>query len=243
MPQEKEYKLSLKDRKEIAYQTEAFLLAGRPFNFKAGQHIIVSLESLIYPDDKGKQRIFSIASSPQEKDILIATRLTESGFKKTLMEIPLGSLVAVEGPFGHFTLHQDSQRTAVFLVGGIGITPIRSIVKDATEKRLPHKMVLFYANRRVEEAAFLKDFQTLEKENPNFKLIPTMTEMEKSDQAWQGLKGYINESMIKTYVPDLNKAIFYIVGPPKMVAAMRQLLETQLKISEDYLRIEEFSGY
>ena len=100
--------------------------------------------------------------------------------------MPVGTSVQIEGPAGVLTLHRDAARTAVFLCGGIGITPFRSIAFAAAKEHLPHRIFLFYSNRRPEDAAFLAELQVLEKKNPNFKLIASMTEMEKSHRSWPG---------------------------------------------------------
>src|SRR6185437_7112702 len=109
-----------------------------------------------------------------------------------------------------FTLHENTKRAAVFLSGGIGITPFHSIIKDATEKKLPHKLILFYSNRRPEDTAFLTELQDLAKQNPNFTLVATMTDMEKSAQKWEGERGYITVEMLKKYVTDDMNPIYYL---------------------------------
>jgi predicted ferric reductase len=85
-----------------------------------------------------------------------------------LNTIPPGSAVKIEGPSGSLTLSRNVKRTAVFLAGGIGITPFRSVVFRAAQERLPHRIFLFYSNRRPEDAPFLDELQALEKENPNY---------------------------------------------------------------------------
>src|ERR1700681_3585105 len=109
--------------------------------------------------------------------------------------MPLGSAVKIEGPSGSLTLHNNVTRTAVLLAGGIGITPFRSIVFRAAKEKLPHRIFLFYSNRRPEDAPFLYELQALEKKNPNYKLVASMTEMSKSQRPWQGEAGLIDKEM------------------------------------------------
>jgi ferredoxin-NADP reductase len=106
---------------------------------------------------------------------------------------------------------------------------------------LPHQLFLFYSNRRPEDAAFLEELTTLQEKNHNFKLVATMTQMEKSKQTWAGETGYIAPEMIQKYVPSMN-AVWYLSGPPVMVKTMRGILE-KLGADEDFIRTEEFSGY
>ena len=84
--------------------------------------------------------------------------------------------------------------------------------------------------------------QELEKENPNFKFIPSMSEMNKSAQAWNGETGFINREMLARHLPAFQGPIYYIAGPPAMVAAMRQML-VAAGVDEDDVRTEEFAGY
>jgi ferredoxin-NADP reductase len=143
---------------------------------------------------------------------------------------------------GSFTLHKNPAKPAVFLAGGIGITPFLSIVRQADHDRVPHKSYLFYSNRRPEDAAFLNTLQTLETSNPNFRLICTMTEMSKSKKEWKGGTVLIDKEMLSRHLGVLQGPIYYIAGPPAMVAAMRQTL-VSAGVDEDDIRAEEFAGY
>ena len=89
---------------------------------------------------------------------MIAMRMRKTGFKTALKSAALGAKFMVSRPRGSFMLHRDITRSAVFLAGGIGIAPVRSIIYQATQERLPHKLYLFYSNREADDAAFLKEF-------------------------------------------------------------------------------------
>ena len=212
------------------------------FDFIAGQYMTVTLFNPPETDDEGNSRFLSIASAPHEKYLMFATRMRDTAFKRVLKNLPLGSEIKIDGPGGSFYLHKDASRSAIFLIGGIGITPVFSMLKNATYEKLPHRLFLFYSNKRPEDTAFLKELQNLEKENKNFKLVATMTETAKSKTLWQGETGFITKEMIQRYIKDLNSPIYYMSGPPKMVRAMRELLE-KIGISEDNIKFEEFTGY
>ncbi len=143
---------------------------------------------------------------------------------------------------GSFTLHKNSAKPAVFLAGGIGITPFISIVRQADHDRLSHKLHLFFSNRRPEDTAFLEALQMLEKSNPNFRLICTMTEMPQSKKEWKGETGLINQEMLSRHLTSLQGPIYYVAGPPAMVAGMRKML-VSAGVDEDDIRTEEFAGY
>lgn len=235
--------VALRKRELIAEGTMAFHLdkpAG--FEFRPGQAIDWTLINPPETDAEGDIRTFSIVSAPFDPDLMIATRLRDTAFKRVLRSMPLGTEVKIDGPSGSFTLHKNSAKPAVFLAGGIGITPFFSIVRQASHDHLPHQLYLFYSNRRPEDAPFLAGLGELAKENANFHFIPTMTEMAKSSRQWSGETGSINREMLARHIPNLQGPIYYIAGPPAMVTAMRQAL-TQAGVDEDDIRAEEFSGY
>jgi len=237
------YKIKLVKKEEIAEGTMVFYFekpAG--FDFIAGQYVTVTLINPPETDDEGNSRFFSLITAPYENCLGVATRIRDTAFKRILKNLPLDSEIMIAGPDGSFCLHKDASQPAVFLIGGIGITPIFSILKNASYEKLPHKLFLFYSNKRPEDAAFLEELRNLEKENHNFKLIATMTEMKKSKQAWRGETGFINKEMIQKYLKDLNSPIYYMSGPPMMVKAMRELAE-KIGISNDNIKFEEFAGY
>ena len=235
--------VALRKRQEVAEQTMAFHFdkpAG--FEFRAGQTIDWTLLNPPETDGEGNTRTFSIVSAPFDPDLMIATRLRDTAFKRVLRSMPLGTEVKIEGPSGSFTLHKNAARPAVFLAGGIGITPFFSIVRQAAHDRLPHQLYLFYSNRRPEDAPFLSTLTELPKSNGNLHVICTMTEMSKSSRPWPGETGFINREMLAKYLPGLQGPIYYIAGPPGMVTAMRQML-VQASVDEDDIRTEEFAGY
>jgi ferredoxin-NADP reductase len=168
--------------------------------------------------------------------------LRDTAFKRVLRAAEPGTQVKVEGPYGDLTLSATSRRPAVFLAGGIGITPFRSIVLDAARNKVQRPQFLFYSNRRPEDAAFLGELRQLQKENPNFTLVATMTQPQKSQQAWQGLTGHIDKRMLQDSIGNLATPIYYIAGPPGMVAALHATLN-DAGVSDDDIRAEEFAGY
>jgi ferredoxin-NADP reductase len=233
----------LTKREEIAEGTMAFHFA-KPadFQFRAGQSIDLTLLNPPETDAEGNSRAFSIASAPFDNNLMIATRMRDTAFKRVLRKASAGLQVKIDGPGGSFVLHRKSEKPAVFLAGGIGITPFLSIIRQAGHDKSPHHLYLFYANRRPEDAAFLDLLSEATKGNPNFHLIATITEMDKSHREWKGETGYINKEMLTKHLPSLQGPIYYLAGPPAMVAAMRRTL-IDAGVDEDDIRTEEFSGY
>src|SRR5580765_2899364 len=237
------FKSRLKEKEQLAEGTMGFYFA-RPegFEFKAGQYVDVTLIDPPETDAEGNIRSFSIASAPEDQHLMVATRMRDTAFKHVLRAAPFDTEISMEGPMGSFTLHNNAAKPAVFLAGGIGITPFSSIIRHATKAGLAHRLYLFYANRRPEDAAFMNVLSELAKTNSNFRFIPSMTEMEKSSQKWNGETGFINQGMLARHLPSLQGPIYYVAGPPGMVAAMRQML-TAAGVDEDDIRAEEFAGY
>lgn len=241
------YEVALKGKKQIAEGTMAFLFEKpKGFHFKAGQHLRMTLIDPPETDLKGNSRFFSIASTPGEKNLLIAMRMRDTAFKRVLGRMQMGDKVKMQlrldDMHGSFTLHDDPSIPAVFLIGGIGIVPAFSMIKDAVKKKLSHKIFLFYSNRRPEDAPFLDELEKLARQNPSFKLITTVTEAEKSAKPWQGETGKIDRSMLEKYVDDIESPIYYIAGLSEMVGAMKRLLKG-LGINKDNIRAEDFSGF
>jgi ferredoxin-NADP reductase len=173
---------------------------------------------------------------------MFTTRMRDTAFKRSLKKVPLGAEVKIDSPMGSFTLHKNSAKPAVFLAGGIGITPFVSIVRQADHDRLRHKLHLFYSNRRPEDAPFLDTLQTLERSNPNLHVVCTMTAMAQSRKEWKGETGLINQEMLSTHLSNLQGPIYYIAGPPAMVAGLRTML-VGANVDEDDIRTEDFAGY
>ncbi len=230
-------------REMVAEGTMAFYFS-KPsgFRHRAGQSLLMALINPLETDSEGDARTFTIASAPHEAELMIATRMRDTAFKRVLKTAPVGTTVRIDGPNGEMVLHDDSGRPAVFLAGGIGITPFLAMARHAANERLPHRFYLFYSNRRPEDAAFLAELQQLEQRNKNFRLVATMTEVSKSARKWDGETGLINAALLRRFVRDLTAPIYYVAGPPAMVDAMQDMLRGD-GIADDAIRSEEFYGY
>ncbi len=241
------YEVALKGKKQIAEGTYTFIFEKpKKFQLRAGQHVRMTLLNPTETDKEGDSRFFSIASTPQERDLVFAMRMRDTAFKRVLGQMQIGEKVKIQmrldNPHGSFALHDDNSKPAVFVVGGIGIVPAFSMIKDAIERNLPHKIFLFYSNRRPEDAPFLGKLKQLAKQHSSFKLIATMTEPEKSAKSWQGETGKIDLSMLKKYIENFKFPIYYISGLSDMVSAIKTML-IDSGINEDNIRAEEFTGF
>ena len=162
------YKVKLKCKREIAEGTMAFHFekpAG--FVYKAGQFANCTLINPAETDAEGNSRVFSLASAPYENELMVATRMRDTAFKRVLKTMEPGTEVTLDAPYGSFTLHNNLSVPAVFLTGGIGVTPVRSIILQAIHDNVPHRILVFYSNRKPEDAAFLDDLRVSHDTNPS----------------------------------------------------------------------------
>jgi ferredoxin-NADP reductase/nitrite reductase/ring-hydroxylating ferredoxin subunit len=219
-------------------------------DYAAGQFAFFDIGD-VNNDPKGPIRHFTISSAPTEGFIMFTTRMRDSPYKKRLSTLEKGTKVKVRGPEGQFVLHDDYSKPAVFLSGGIGVTPFRSMIKYATDKLLPLKIVMFDSNRNPNNILFKNDFDNWITLNKNLKIIYTVSEDNHDEgqstvrDRWKGEFGRINKAMILKYLDNtlLTNSIFYICGPPPMLKAMQSLLQEELKISKEKIKVEEFTGY
>jgi ferredoxin-NADP reductase len=237
-----DYQSTLLGRTEVAEGTMAFQFE-KPSNFvfKAGQYIDLTFSGSQPGTTNGLTHTFSIASSPSDEELVVTTRMRDSVFKQAISTLPIGNRVRIEGPMGSFNLHKNIDRPAVFLAGGIGIAPFLSMLYYATEEKLGHSIVLFYANRYLKDAAFIDAIWALERDNPRFRFVPTLTRAV-NNNGWKGKTGRIGLEMLVAHVGILRGPIYYVAGPPTMVAATRGTL-SEAGVDEDDIRTEEFAGY
>ena len=173
---------------------------------------------------------------------MLATRVRDTAFKRVLKTMPLGTELTLDAPYGSFTLHNNAAIPAVFVTGGIGVTPVRSIVLQAIHDQVAHRIFVVDSNKRPEDAAFLNDLNKPHEKNPHYTFVGTMTAMEKSHREWHEETGHMTKAMLSKYIDDLTLPIYYIAGPQGMVAAMRKTLN-ESGVNDDNIRTEEFTGY
>jgi ferredoxin-NADP reductase len=194
-----------------------------------------------FSDDEGLRKPLSIASSPFEKDLIFVVRITDSAFKRTLKELSLRASVQLDAPLGTFLLPDDTGTPVVFLAGGIGIAPFRSMVLQAGAGSTGHNITLFYSSRVPGEAVFLDELKMASERHPNIRLVLTITRVEGAGM-WAGLTGRINPEMIREGCREWESAVYYVSGPPIMADGMRAMLG-QLGIGRERIKTEIWPGY
>lgn len=229
MPRIREVASRVADRRDIAGGACLLTLepAGADFRFIPGQYVRLTLDD---GSNANMSHDFSIASSPEDGGIFeIAFRPSESAFKKRLMGLPVDASVSVNGPLGFFTLPDAVDRPVVCIAGGIGVTPFRSmILAEAQAAGGSRVLRLIYANRGEDAAPFLDELRGIAAAHQAFSLSE--------------LYGPIDAAALASRVADLAAPVFYIAGPPPMVAATYAMLRG-LGVSESDMRMDEFTGY
>lgn len=231
-------------RQELAQGTMAFHLS-KPagFAFRPGQAFEIQLpDAPASATGEERGHAFSIVSAPHEDELVFATRMRDSAYKRALAALPLGAPLDIDGPFGSLLLHQKAARAGVLIAGGIGITPFMSMIRHAAHTRSAQPLALLYSNRRPEDTAFWAELQAHAQALPSLGLHATMTDMAHSSAPWSGATAPIDAAFVQRAIAGLPAPIFYVSGPPGLVQAMRQTL-VQAGVDEDDVRSEEFFGY
>lgn len=204
------------------------------FEYLPGQYMFITLGS--GSDQMTKH--FTISSSPTEGFLEITKRLTGHPFANALACLKSGDRVSIMGPYGDFTFQGEHEKVGM-LTGGIGITPVRSIIKYSVDKGLNANIILIYSNSHEDDIAFGDELAEMEKQSADIKVIETVT---RPGISWKGVTGRIDAEMVRRFIPDYLERIFYASGPQKMVDAVVSILR-ELKMPEPQVKQEYFPGY
>lgn len=236
------YHLPLVDEQRETPDVVTFRFArdAEKLQYQAGQYVALKLQDV--QDPRGNVRPFTLSSSPTEEDFIsITSKMTGSPFKERLLSFEEGEEAEVRGPMGWFTL--DPNRPAVMIAGGIGITPFRSMLRDAADRGLNPTIVLLYSNSTPEEITFREELEELAEKLRKLKVVHTISHPERSKSPWHGRTGRINAAMIRLETEGLEGALHYVCGPPSMVEDISKLLKEGLSLEQGDIRVEKFTGY
>jgi ferredoxin-NADP reductase len=204
------------------------------FTFLPGQWAQFTLSV----DGARQSKPLSISSSPTEPFLEFTKRITGSAFSQAIAKLKLRDRVFLKGPAGNL-VYSGGLETVTFIAGGIGITPVRSILKYLMDRKVGGKKVFLYGNLSVEETAFREEIREWEVKDPGLTVIHVL---EKPPEGWKGHTGFINREIIEKSVPQLSNQIFYVSGPPPMVKAVSGALD-QLGIPMEKRVTEKLEGY
>lgn len=210
----------------------------KKINFIAGQFLQVIFDRE-NNSNKELNKYLSFSSSPTKDYIEVTKRLSESQFSRKLKDLRTGDEVLFNAPLGS-CVYKDEYKKIGFLIGGIGITPVISIVEYITEKKLNTDVLLLYSNKTEDDIAFKKELDQWRSANSNIKVFYTVTECEPVDKSC--IAGRIDKDLFVQKFKDLGERMFFIFGPPRMVGTMQNLCR-EAGCSKDKLKTENFIGY
>jgi glycine betaine catabolism B len=215
-----------------------FFRAAKKFNFKAGQYMEWTVPGVQF-DGRGNRRYITIASAPTEENIMFTLRVPDkpSSFKSSLTKLRHGDVVLAAQLAGSFTLPDDTARPLVWLAGGIGVTPFRSMAKALLDSQQSRQTELLYFVNHEGEIAFGDLFEQAKTTGLKCHFI-----VKEPSERWRGPIGAVTPELIKQLVPSAKDKLFYISGPQGFVAAARQILTGQ-GVSPDQIKTDFFPGY
>jgi ferredoxin-NADP reductase len=212
------------DVKEFVFQ------ANPDFRWQAGQYMHYVLPHA-NADDRGEERWFTISSAPSEGEIRITTRIADehgSSFKTALQALQPGDTIEADGPEGDFTV-MDTNRNYIFVAGGIGITPLRSILTEAAAKNQQLHVQLLYPNRS-NDIPFRDELDALQSKNPNLQ-VEYIVQPER-----------LTPERLQQAVQATENPLIYISGPEPMVKSLADEV-AKMGVAKDNIKIDDFPGY
>lgn len=229
-----EYTATFAGSSALCASTSSFFFS-RPagYAFTPGQYLSLTLTTR----DGEQTKEFSHCDTPGDPRIHLLTRMTGSAFKDALATLVPGDAVQVRGPFGGLVLGGVDR--AAFLVGGVGITPMRSIVGDAVQRATGLTALVFDANPDEACIPFREEFGAWERENPAVRFVHAL---ERPPVGWKGERGFITADIVRRHCDPLDGWHWFVAGPPAMAEAMRSVL-ADLDVPADRSTFELFSGY
>ncbi len=204
------------------------------FDYQPGQCVKLTISS---PSGE-VNRFLSFSSSPTEPFVEFTKKVSDSDFSKAFSCLKTGDPITYRGPAGCLVYEGEFPKVA-FIAGGIGITPIRSIIRHTADKEIFTDRVLLYANRTEDDIAFREDLDMIANKDPTF-TIRHIIENPSAD--WKGTSGLLSVEVIEYMIPDILKRVIYICGSPPFVSCIETDLKA-LSVTEDQIVKEELSGY
>lgn len=237
-------KLILKLNQRIKTSPDIFDFIFTPdqeLNFKPGQYLEWTLGHA-GSDSRGNRRYFTIASSPTEQEIRIGVKFYQksSSFKKALLFMEPGDQIIASQLAGDFTLPKNKTQKLVFMAGGIGITPFRSMLKSLLDNNEKRSIVLFYSNKNASEIVY-KDIFDQAEQRLGIKTIYAITDSNIADAGSKIINGRITGGAIMKEAPDYMRRIFYLSGPHSMVTAFEDIL-VKMGVKKSQIKKDFFPG-
>lgn len=217
--------------KQENYNVWSLYFKGRKIDYKPGQFMFIKLKI----DNKlSDLHPFTISSSPTSNELSITTKKL-GDFTSTIKNTKIGDIAYIDAPYGVFSFLNNNSENLVFISGGIGITPFRSMLDYISDKDLDISITLLWGNNTQEDLFLVEDLKKYENNINNFKYIHILSK----DNDWEGETGFIDKDKIKKYVDKIDESEFFICGPPPMMKAVITSLHT-LGVNNKHIHYEKF---
>ncbi|MHB1865218.1 MAG: FAD-dependent oxidoreductase [Candidatus Saccharimonadales bacterium] len=192
-------------------------------------------------DRRGIRRYFTLASSPTEENVRIGVKFYDQGstYKQAMLKMTPESWVVADNIAGDFTLPRNKKQKIVFIAGGIGITPYRSMIKYLIDKNEARDIVLLYAANSSADFAYTKVFEQARRLGIN--TIYLVSEGQGINNG-HVRRARISDSLIKAEVPDYMDRLFYVSGSQVFVSNAQGILK-DLQVPRKQIKTDDFSGY
>ena len=234
--------LRLKEISRISPDTYEFVFTNpRKFNFKPGQYMEWTIGQ-DNADSRGNRRYFTLASAPTENNLRLGVKFyrNSSTFKRTMLSMRKDSEIVASQLAGEFIMPYSSWQKCVFIAGGIGITPFRSMIKYLLDIRQRRPIILFYANKTSHDIVYKEIFDRAQQEL-GIRTIYTLTDKRSAPQNWNGWVGRLTPELIRSTVPDFRNCMFYLSGPRSMVDLFKDTLR-RLNVHPSHIKTDYFAG-
>jgi glycine betaine catabolism B len=216
---------------------KSFRFSVPDLDYKAGQFFFVTIKV----NGENAVHHFSFSCSPTDKGYIEFTkRITQSPYSQVLNVVKQGDWAHLRGPAGSFTLPEDV-RPLAFIAGGIGVTPLRGMLRFIVHEKLPFNVKMLYGCPNTEEIIFRDELDEMAKSNPNITIDYALSGPD-FPPGWPGKKGFISKDLISETIPDYKDRAFYISGPPKMVTSLMDQVKA-LGVPEGQIKHDSFTGY
>lgn len=226
-----EYKLKIIKIIDETADTKTFRVESKGIDFSPGQFFMVRFE-----DNKVLQRAYSIASSPTDKGYLDITMNLVGEFTNKLWQAKLGDILVFKGPYGKFYFDESMKHDLVLIGGGLGITPLRSIIKYCIDKNLGNRVSLLYSAKTPKDIVYKNELEELKSKNPDYRFVFTITRPEEKD-GWEGRVGRIDDELLRQSIDDVENTLFYICGSLQFAKDIRETLYS-LGAQKDHVKTD-----
>jgi ferredoxin-NADP reductase len=240
-PKEKLW-LTLKEKISVSPDVVDFIFySNKRFSYLPGQYMEWTLAH-DHPDSRGNRRYLTLASSPTENDIRVGVKFYDNGssYKKALQILDRTTPIVASQRGGSFTLPSDTRGKLVFIAGGIGVTPFRSMIRYLVDTRQARSIVLLYSNRRANDILYRDVFDRAQ-QSLGIRTVYTLTDASAVPHDWQGRRGRIDGNMIREEIPDYRERTFYLSGSQPLVQSLEETLHG-LGVANGHIVKDYFPG-